>query len=69
MFNFVFKEVLKKHTKIKNKYLKNIIERIEYERPPLVRITKQNAHLYNTTTSKGMKIHSEPYKITIKIKS
>lgn len=55
--------------KIKNQYLKEIIERIEYERPANVRITKQNAHLYGTTTSKGMKFHTEPYKITIKIKS
>ena len=54
--------------KTKNQYLKDIIERIDYERPPLIRITKQNAHKYNTTTSKGMKFHAEPYKISIKIK-
>lgn len=54
--------------KIKNQYLKDIIERIDYERPPLIRITKENAAKYNTTTSKGMKFHSEPYKISIKIK-
>lgn len=56
-------------TKIKNQYLKNIIERIEYERSPLVRINKQNAEKYGTETSKGMKFHAEPYRITIKIKS
>lgn len=55
--------------KIKNQYLKDIIERVEYERPPLVRITKQNAKKYGTETAKGMKFHAEPYKITIKIKS
>lgn len=55
--------------KIKNQYLKDIIERIDYERPPLVRITKENADKYQTSTSKGMKFHQEPYKITITIKS
>lgn len=54
--------------KIKNDYLKDIIERIEYERPAPVRITKENADKYNTTTSKGMKFHSEPYKINIVLK-
>lgn len=55
--------------KIKNQYLKDIIERIDYERPPNIRITKANAAKYNTTTAKGMKFHQEPFKITIKIKS
>lgn len=54
--------------KIKNQYLKDIIDRIDYERHPLVRITKENAAKYNTTTRKGMKFHAEPYKISIKIK-
>lgn len=48
---------------IKNQYLKDIIERIDYERPPLVRITKENADKYNTSTTKGMKFHQEPYMI------
>ena len=54
--------------KIKNQYLKDIIERIDYERPAPVRITKENASKYNTTTSKGMKFHNEPYKIRITLK-
>ena len=54
--------------KIKNNYLKDIIERIDYERPTPVRITKENADKYNTTTSKGMKFHSEPFKINITLK-
>jgi hypothetical protein len=54
--------------KIKNQYLRDIIERIEYERPAPVRITKENASKYNTTTSKGMKFHLEPYKISIALK-
>ena len=57
-----------KSAKIKNQYLKDIIERIDYDRPPNVRITKKNAAKYNTITSKGMKIHTEPFKIEIKLK-
>ena len=55
--------------KIKNRYLKDIVERIDYERAPNIRITKQNAARYGTTTAKGMKFHQEPFKISIKIKS
>ena len=55
--------------KIKNRYLKDIVEEIVYERPPNVRITKANAARYRTTTSKGMKFHQEPFKISMKIKS
>ena len=54
--------------KIKNQYLKDIIERIDYERPAPIRITKENAEKYNTTTAKGMKFHVEPYKINITLK-
>ena len=54
--------------KIKNQYLKDIIERIEYERPAPIRITRENASKYNTSTTKGMKFHNEPYKISITIK-
>lgn len=54
--------------KIKNDYLKDIIERIEYKRPAPIRITKGNASKYNTTTAKGMKFHYEPYKISIALK-
>lgn len=53
---------------IKNQYLKDIIERIEYERGPNIRITKENAAKYNMTTGKGMRIYSPPYKIRIKLK-
>ncbi len=53
---------------IKNQYLKDIIERIEYDRGPNVRITKENAAEYNMTTGKGMRIYSPPYKISIKLK-
>lgn len=55
--------------KIKNQYLRNAIERIDYERSPNIRITKSNAHLYNEETQKGLQYHTEPYKINIKIKS
>ena len=53
---------------VKNGYLKGILERIDYERPPIVRITKKNADQYSTTVAKGLKYHAEDYKISIKIK-
>lgn len=53
---------------IKNEYLKNIIERIDYDRPPIVRITKANAHKYNTSASKRFKYHIEPYTIKITLR-
>lgn len=55
--------------KIKNEYLKNIIERINYERGPTVRITKENAHEYKTETEKGLQYYTPPYKIKISLKS
>ena len=55
--------------KIKNEYLKGIIERIDYERPPIVRITKKNAAKYSADVAKGLQYHIEPYKIKITIKS
>ena len=54
--------------KIKNQYLKDIIERIDYDRPPNVRITKDNAEKYNMSTKKGMVVYSPPYKINITLK-
>lgn len=51
--------------KIKNQYLKEIIERIEYHRPPIVRITKDNADKYKTATGKGLRYHIEPYRVKI----
>lgn len=54
--------------KVKNDYLKSIIERIDYKRPPIVRITKKNAHLYEEDTAKGVQYHVEPYEINIIIK-
>jgi hypothetical protein len=54
--------------KVKNQFLKNIIERIEYERGETVRITKANATEYKVDTSKGMQWYSPPYKIKMKLK-
>ncbi len=54
--------------KIKNQYLKEVIDRIEYERPPIVRITKKNASKYKVDTSKGLQYHIAPYKIRVKLK-
>ena len=54
--------------KITNQYLKDIIEEIKYERPPIVRITKKNAHLYDADVQKGLQYHIEPYTIRISLK-
>ena len=54
--------------KTKNQYLKMIIEKIEYERDSIVKITKANAKEYNTDTSKGIQHYTPPYKIRIKLK-
>lgn len=54
--------------KVKNQYLKNIIDKIEYERGSTVRITKENAKEYNVDTSKGLKWHTPPYAIKLKLK-
>ncbi len=55
--------------KIKNQYLKNVIERIDYERPPIIRINKRNAFLYKAELAKGLQYHVEPYTINVKLKS
>lgn len=54
--------------KVKNQFLKNIIERIEYERGKTVRITKANSTEYKIDTSKGMQWYTPPYKIKMKLK-
>ena len=54
--------------KTKNQYLKQIIDKIVYERGATVRITKENADQYNVDTSKGLKYHVPPYKISMKLK-
>ena len=54
--------------KIKNQFLKNIIDKIEYERGSTVRITKENSKEYGIDTSKGMKWYTPPYKIKMKLK-
>jgi len=54
--------------KVKNQFLKNIIDRIEYERGETIRITKANAKEYKVDTSKGMQWHTPPYKLKMKLK-
>lgn len=54
--------------KIKNQYLKNIIDKIEYERGETVRITKENAKKYNIDTSKGLQWYTPPYTVKLKLK-
>ena len=54
--------------KIANQYLKSIIERIEYERPQIVRISKKNAEIYEADIAKGLQYHIAPYTIRVKLK-
>lgn len=52
----------------KNKYLRSVISKMVYDRPPIVQISKENAKDYNMDTSKGLQYHVPPYKITIELK-
>ena len=54
--------------KVKNQYLKGIIDKIEYERGPTVRVTSENADKYGVDTTKGTQWHTSPYKIKLKLK-
>lgn len=54
--------------KIKNQFLKNIIDKIEYTRGSTVRITKENSKEYGIDTSKGLKWYTPPYEIKMKLK-
>lgn len=55
--------------RIKNQYLRNIIEKIEIDRPPTIKITNENRHLYEEDVKKRRSFHKEPYKIRIKLKA
>ena len=55
--------------KVKNRFLKNIIDKIEYERGSTVRITKDNAKEYGVdVVTKGTQWYTPPYKIKLKLK-
>lgn len=54
--------------KVKNQYLRGIIDKIEYERGETVRITKENTKEYGIDTSKGLQWYTPPYKIKLKLK-
>ena len=54
--------------KVKNQFLKNIIDKIEYERGSTVRITKENSKEYGIDTTKGLKWYTPPYEIKMKLK-
>ena len=56
------------NAKVKNQYLRSIIDRIEYERDSIVRISKENAAEYSVDVAKGLQYHIPPYKIRIKLK-
>lgn len=54
---------------IKNMHLKNIIEKIEYDRPPNVKITNDNKEeLGYTKLGRKNMFHTEPFEISIIIK-
>ena len=53
---------------IKNRYLKNIIERIDYDRDPSVRLTHKNKHLYQEDWDRGLMYHYEPFELSVKLK-
>ena len=55
--------------KIKNQFLKEIIERIDYDRQPIIRITKHNAKEYGYELEKGIQRIIEPYHLTITLKA
>ena len=52
----------------KNQYLKNVIDRIEYERKAPIRITKENAEELGYEIKKGLMWHTFPYTIKLKLK-
>lgn len=54
--------------KIKNQFLRNIIDKIEYERGPTIRVTAENAEQYGLCTAKGTQWHTTPYSIKMKLK-
>lgn len=54
--------------KTKNQYLKTVINKMIYERDPIVQITKENAEKYSMQSAKGMQYYNPPYKITIELK-
>jgi hypothetical protein len=55
--------------KAKNEYLRDIIDKIEVKRPPAVKITKENRHLYPDELGNKHVFHTEPYEIRIKLKA
>lgn len=54
---------------IKNQYLKDIIDRIDFDRPQNIKITKENMHEFGyEKLSRKDVFHTPPYKISIKLK-
>ena len=53
----------------KNRHLKDILEKIEYDRPPTIKITNENKkELGYDKVPKGKMFHTEPFEISIFIK-
>lgn len=53
---------------LKNRYLKQVIDRIEYYRKPPVRITKKNREQFNVDTVLGGNWYSYPFEVDITFK-
>ena len=53
---------------VKNRYLKDIIERIEYNRVAAIRICHKNKHLYMEEWEQGLMYHNEPFELSIKLR-
>jgi hypothetical protein len=56
------------NARIKNQYLRDIIEKIEVYRPPAIKITNENRHLYREDIKNRCLFHNEPYEIRIKLR-
>ena len=57
------------NARLKNEYLKNIIDRIELHRPPSIKINPENIHLYKEEAKQKKLFHTEPYELRIKLKA
>lgn len=71
---YKFKDVLKYleddtvDPAVKNQYLKTIVKRVDYERQPAIRVTKENAKELGLQTGKGMQWYIPPYSLHVELK-
>lgn len=71
---YKFKDVLKYleddtvDATVKNQYLKTIVKRVDYERQPAIRVTKENAKELGLQAGKGMQWYIPPYSLHVELK-